>query len=642
MNRIIKIIIVFICLISNETKADSWIDPSWKKMLDDSDIIALITYKSDGEYYASAKINKLYKGKTNLNEDIFISGFSNKYGPIDKVKIGDQYLVFLKLNKPDSDDFKYWEESLKKEPELKNYFEAYKNNRTFYVWSPTSGDLKVEKNSIQYDLTQSSFYKSQKFFPFENFEEFLLAYFNKKNKDKLCLNYIKKLYNNNDDDDLATQILMKLCLLNYQKYDNVFFSFLKNNSISCRYALTKLLGNIKTNQSRDLLFLLLKDEISLIQGEAVRQLKKEPAEIVGPKLLENLNYSSEINYGQNNIMNPVMNTISGGKYEIIISLGELKYKPAIPDLLSLLDTNNEDIFNLVINSLKNIGTNEYIKYLQKHLDNKSENLIYSITNIIEEEKLIECLPNLKNYLTFCDRNSDPSQDYIISTIGELDNNSETKLFLLNDFEKHIKIKDTSYNNNQREWTNSYIRTFTDLKISNAKSLIYKTIFDWCGINEDFAVNKNLFEIKQKLESDFKNNFNIDIIKNQYKLKNVIAFIQNTKEVLNGSIPKVKYLIELKVPFKSNLNVDFNKIIKELNLPNTKISFIYNDNVYHILQEERFYKNNTTPLHEFIKYAIVFPNQLELNLFKNILECNFQDGRYNEELKTSIIEINSKL
>ena len=118
---------------SIQAKADSWVDPSWKEMLDSSEVIALIQYTSNGDFRASAKILNIYKGQLKIGDEIWVSGFSNRYGPIDKMKTGDKYLVFLNLSQPTEKRIEYWNAELLKKPELKEYVEALKTKKAFYV-----------------------------------------------------------------------------------------------------------------------------------------------------------------------------------------------------------------------------------------------------------------------------------------------------------------------------------------------------------------------------------------------------------------------------------------------------------------------------------------------------------------------------
>lgn len=195
MKNLTLIILLTFCHLT--VKADQWTDPSWKKMIAESDAIALVEYVSDGDFRAQAKILKIYKGKIS-SDLIWISGFSNRYGPIDKMKIGDKFIVFLNKNKPSKRNLEYWEEQIKEDNELITYVNALKNNNAYYVWTPTAGDLKVKSKKVQYDLIQTTFYDNQKFYSLKEFEQFLNS-FNSNRKN--FHNYLLSKLNNNLSND---------------------------------------------------------------------------------------------------------------------------------------------------------------------------------------------------------------------------------------------------------------------------------------------------------------------------------------------------------------------------------------------------------------------------------------------------------
>jgi hypothetical protein len=453
-----KIVLTIFCLtFAVQANADSWLDPTWKRMLDSSDVVALIQYTSKGDFRASAKILTVYKGQLKAGNEIYISGFSNRYGPIDKMSKGDKYIVFLQFNQPNEKRIAYWNEELKKQPELKEYVDAYKNNKAYYVWSPTSGDLKLKGKKVQYDLIQTSFYDKQNYYSFSEFESFLIAYYNKSKATDFCNRLVSNI-KPATESSLNSQYLMMLFLLDHNQFDDIFESYVKVDNPSSRYALAQLMGNCKSKESRDILIALLDDNHSIVQGEVVRQMKNEPAEMVAPILLKHLNTSNGANFGPSNIMDPVMNSIDGGKVEIIKTLGELKYKTAIPDLLLLLDTDNDYLFQLVIKALKNMGSKDYIPYINKHLDNKTHNLIFDISMMIAQDSLAECLPSFKNFISTCNRNRHPNYEYAISTccgIGHF-KDSATVAFLLSDYNYFFTYKDTLESSNQKHWTQKYI------------------------------------------------------------------------------------------------------------------------------------------------------------------------------------------
>jgi hypothetical protein len=646
MTRYTKILLTIICLtFTVQTKADSWIDPTWKRMLDSSDVIALIQYSSNGDFRASAKISKIYKGQLKSGDEIYISGFSNRYGPIDKMKKGNKYLVFLNFNEPTAERLEYWNEELVKKPELKDFVEAYKNNRAYYVWSPTSGDLKIKGKTVQYDLIQTSFYRKQNFYSLTEFEAFLRAYQEKETAFDFSKTILEKI-KSESEDDLVTQYLMELYFLGYNKYDDIFESYVKVNNPSSKYALAQLMGNIKSIESRNILIALLDDKHSIVQGEVVRQLKNEPAGIVAPLLLNHLKTSSSVNFGPSNIMDPVMNRIDGGKVEIIKTLGELKYKPAIPDLLLLLDTDNDVLFELVIEALKNMGSKDYIPYINKHLDNKTHDLIFEISMMIAKDSLVECLPSFKNFISTCNRNHHPNYEYAISTccgIGHF-KDSATVAFLLSDYKHFFTYQDTLKSSEQKDWTIEYIETFTNLKTKEARPLIYKSIYDWFGLNEDFGINPKLFAAKKQLEDSIKTVFANSLEKKGYKLNYCIAFIENTAKIEKGDKPIAKYLIEVTIPSTEKGNEHQEIISKELKLNKESIYLRYENGWYHIEKQDRFDKSiSSTPIYKFLSYAKAIPNPADLAFLRGLLDNNFvTDYYYRKKVSEAIDEIKTSL
>jgi hypothetical protein len=187
-------------------------------MLDSSDVVALIEYKSNGDFRATAKIVKIYKGHLNIGDEIWVSGFSNRYGPIDKVHYGEKYLVFLNLNEPTERRLEYWNEELKEKPELQGFVDAFKNRKAYYVWSPTSGDLKIKGKKIQYDLIQTTFYKNEKYFSLSQFEDFLKNYYQSSNRDNFCYSLFNRISPANEKNN-KSQYLMMLNLMGFNHYE---------------------------------------------------------------------------------------------------------------------------------------------------------------------------------------------------------------------------------------------------------------------------------------------------------------------------------------------------------------------------------------------------------------------------------------
>lgn len=503
MTRRIPIILTLICLtFSIQSKADSWVDPSWKEMLDSSNVIALIQYTSNGDFRASAKILNIYKGQLKIGDEIWVSGFSNRYGPIDKMSKGDKYLVFLNLSEPSKERIEYWNKALLKNPEFKEYVEALKNKKAFYVWSPTSGDLKVKGKKVQYDLIQTTFYKKQKFYSLTDFESFLYAQNNILQRNKLIKELLSKI-KPVSESDASSQNLMKLYLLGYRGYDDVFDKYSKIKNPSTKFALALLMGNINNEQSKQVLLTLLKDKHSLVQGEAVRQLSKNASNEVGAVLLQQLKDANPYNSGSNNIMNPVMNRIDGGKSQIIKALGEIGYKPAIPELLTLLETKDDDEFTLIVETLRKLETREYAAYINKHLENLEDKMLSGLCFIISDDSLTECIPSLMNYIKKHDRTVWPTKEISISKYFGLAHfkTDTVKQFLYSDFIELMKMPNTNRESidTKKQWVNQYMISFIELGIDKPKENLYDYMYDYYGFNSNFKTNPKYFQRKSEIE-----------------------------------------------------------------------------------------------------------------------------------------------
>lgn len=636
---------IFLFSVSLQVKADSWIDPTWKRMLDSSDLIALVEYRSDGDFRAKARIDCIYKGQLDIGDEIWISGYSNRYGPIDKMKTGNKYLVFLNLNEPTERSLEYWNEEVDKNSKLKTYVEALKTHKAYHVWSPTSGDLKIKGDSVQYDLIQSSYYHKQSFYPLKDFESFLSAYIGKKDIEIYQQKLISEIKTVNESDE-KSQSLMQLYFLGYNSFHDEFNKYAIIKNPSTKYALAHLMGNIKNEKSRNVLITLLDDENSMVQGESVRQIKVESPEIVAPILLSKLKSSSGGNFGPSNLMDPVMNTLDGGKIEIIKTLGELKYEPAIPNLLSLLETTDDYLFELVIKALKEIGSKEYIPYINKHLDNKTHDLIFEISMMIAKDSLVECLPSFKNFITSCNRNRYPNYEYTISTccgIGKF-KDSTIENFLLTDLEHFFTYKDTLESSKQKYWIQKYFETFTELGTIEARPLLFKSIYDWFGINQDFGTYPQLFEIKKQAEDSLRVLFNNLLVDRKYELNYCIAYLSNTSDIILGEKPEIDYLIEVSIPTTENGENHKEIIVNELALNKDRVYIRYSNGSYHYEKQDRFDNSlSSTPLIKYLSYAKSIPTREDVDFLKAIIDNNFiTDEYYKKKVKKTIMEIQVEL
>lgn len=265
----LNIIYIILLLFVYEAEAYSWRNISWKEMIDSSDVIVLVEYTKKGTFGAKAKPLKVYKGNINTNE-IWISCFELEFEPLDKMKPGDQYIVFANLLKYESESAEYWNGRIKDNPKLKEFVEAMKLRHTYLVRTPICCNVKVEGNQVQYDLMNSSFNKEQSLYPLKEFEDFLNATkltensdFHQQNIDKIKVNI---------EDTKVAQYLMMLYLTSFNKYDPIFNDLAKASNFETCLALAKLLGEIKGKESEKILVELIEHEEFWVRDEAFDQL----------------------------------------------------------------------------------------------------------------------------------------------------------------------------------------------------------------------------------------------------------------------------------------------------------------------------------------------------------------------------------
>lgn len=647
---ILTILLLF--LSTSKVKVDSWTDPVWGKMIDSSDVIALIQYTSNGDFRATAKPLTIYKGQLNSDE-IWISGFSNRYGPIDTMSSGDKYIVFLTYHKPTDSSLEYWKEQTKEEPELTAYYEALKKGNAYYVRTPTSGDLKVKGEKVQYDLLQTSYNDKQSFYPLAEFETFLKAT-TKTNRLKFHKQILKKVKSNAANENSA-QYLMMLYLTSFQSFDPIFQTIADLQKPEPCYALAQLIGQIEGEKSRDILVQLLNNKNSIVQGEVVRQLSNQDPQFIGPILLAHLDSAGEGGIYPSNLMDPVMNRIDGGKIEIIKTLGELKYKPAAKALLPLLETEEGHIFELVVNVLIQLGNKEFVPYINDHLKKRTKPLIYEICQIITDNNLQECKPALMEFISNHNRNDHPSSEYSISTNMGLAyfDDQETRDFLMKDFENLLTNNDTIESRKLKDWIQIYIETFQNLQSTKARPLIYNSLFKWFGYNYDFALHPELFQIKRDIEDSI-NQKALPILKD-FDVNEVqsIIFINNTEDFGDKFTPSYEQIvlirlepIEMKPDEKDEIwrklkNVK-EKLSKKLNIPMGQISSRSGTYVSNL--DDRFDVNiGFSPMNKFYNYAKELPNELDLLFLKTLAQNGFAKKDFDKrQLDKAIKEIEEKL
>ena len=621
--------------------ADSWRDPSWQEMLKESDAVALIEYTSNGKFRAKAIVLKVYKGSLKPNDEIWVTNFSNRYGPIDQMSKGDRYLVFVGQIKYRKKDEEYWQNRIKKDASRKPYVEAVKKGRVYYVQTPTSGDLKVKGNKVQYDLIQTSYYSKQAYYSLPEFERFLKNVFQKKPR-KSFLKYLKKKSKSLKNSYQLVQYLMMLKLVGYSTYEAFYEKLINDEQIGVRYALAQLLGVQKSDKHRDLLVKLLADKNAIVQGEVVRQLAVYPANFVGPILLKRLGSSGDGGIYPQNIMDPVRNEIDGGKVQIIKTLGEIKYKPAGKKLLPLLETKNECFFKLVYNTLRQMEVKDYIPYFNKMLISGEKKVAIEICKIIADDSITVCIPAVMQFIKRPNRYENGSSYYSISPyfgVGKFDSDTLRK-FWYQDFLEVMRTKDTANSDSrrQKDWLKEYLEIFEAKKIlltKDDKKKLYNVLFDFYGLSNDFKTHPELF-IYKKQKEDSLAKVVAEILKDENLLgTRAQAFVKLDK---SGKPFLANYKVEYRLRRKINYEKDEDiltsgkewKVLKKINQKliakgiALKHILANINNVGHLFEAGSIEEFDVYWYEHFFDYILLFPDKGDLSFMQGLQKHYFTD------------------
>lgn len=633
--KILFTILIWVFL-SVLAKSDSWEDPDWNEMIDSSDAIALIEYINDGDFLVQAKVLKLYRGQLN-SDTIWISGFSNRYGPIDKMSPGDKYIVFLNFNSPTENSIEYWGKLIIEKPEYSDYFEDMKKGKAYYVPSPTSGDLRVKDSLVQYDLNRTTYYREQPFYPIEEFEKFLYAN-SEKNKEDFYSQTLKKIESNTAN---RSQHLMMLYLTHFDSFDSIFNQIVDENNPEECYALARLLGQVKEEKALEVLVKLLDNQNSIVQGEAVRQLSNQDPEFIGPILLARLSTAVDGGIYPTNIMDPVMNEMGGGKIEIMRALGKLDYKPATPILLEMLRDDDDDLFSITIRVLKDLdveGT-KLAPYLNYHLEKLNGSILLNICFLIRDYSLKECLPSLMYYIKEHDKAKHPSREISLSTLVELADLDRERIekFIIDDFNSIDELESGWVIDNRMDWFDAYMSAFMELQIDDTKELAYNFMYHYYGFDYRFRANKEIFDKKKHMEDSLKSKISTIIDLDRFKSFRIIAFLNKTDESILDD-----YSIELYVENSDITNYlftdEFNDIYNSLELNGITKGHVRIRNQSNIRSDGAKELKSLDYMTQFLSYLISFPEKEDIIFIKNLVKYYDFNNKSEERLLNRIKKI----
>lgn len=638
---------ILACLISlvfssTSLMADTWTDPSFKEMMERSDLIGVFRVVEGGSFKARLVPVSIYKGR--VAGEIWIGGFSNKYGPIDTLEVGHSYLLFI--NKVKRYKSRYGsssnagDQSIAQASYEASVFVRSQQNG-YFVPTPTAGEYRVVNDKVFIDLAEVN--EDVEGFPLEDVKRMIEYRFKSKSNGFIerCKAEIKKQLTNSHVY-LLTNYLAALDLTASPSYDDVFQQVARDTVWQTRFTLARLLGNIKGIQSRDLLVILVRDSMGVVQGEAIRQLaKRESASFLGPLLVSQLD-SASVQGLYPSLMSAVRNEREGGKTQIIQTLATLNYKPAIPYLLAVLDTEDEYVFQQTLDALIELGSTAFIKPLNKKLGHPELDAftLFQLTRVIEEKMLTQCKEGLFAQLVRHDRNNSHDKTIALSTLvtlAERDPSIESEI--LKDFQYFFTYYDTLQSRNQEEWLKAYIDACARLKSETARPLVYQALYEWSGLSPTTFTSVDAFNKKLVKEDSIRNAFTTKLGGDGFKMNSVIYFA-------SAQSPRERFMVSVILPDgNASFNFEKRKVLADIIEIDEENIFLKASESHCWLDcQDRFDENGSSnPIGMFIKYAEACPNETDLKFLKSLMVSSQWEAKYfDRELSRAIERIAKRL
>lgn len=630
---------LMICLIHlldiGSVRADSWIDPSWRQMLDSSDVVALIQYSSRGKFRAEANVVEVYHGAITTGARIWVSGFSNRYGPIDEVHVGDRFVVFLSLNTYRPNDSDYYENRIKQGELEREFVDAIMSNRAYWVASPTSGDLRVKGSKVQYDLLQTTFYSKQPFRSLRVLERFLAAFYHGEWKGALVSTLRSELKEGRPEQEHA-QALIMLELMRECRIDPSYERFIHAEVPDVRYALAKLAGCSVDPFREQILLALLRDPHSIVQGEAVRQIRSLPAEVVGPALLAQLPTANPASFGPSDITDPVMNRVNGGQEQIIETLGDIGYEPAIDALVALLWDGDSDTFELVAGALRKMKSYAHVPYMRQYLRSGNTLNVFNICMEIVRDSLVECIPDLMHFIHTHDRTAHPDKAVAVTTccgLGHFRSDTITA-FMRYDFQYLLdSVPSQAYEpiDNKSDWVEEYVSTFIQQGDSSIRRGLYDFMYDYYAFDYRFYSDTMLFVLKKHLQDSIG-----DLVRSTFtdaEVKDVQVVVYLSQD--NGHPRMIDHTVIVEVATMDQLST-MDELFEAHGFDSARLWPRFEGNS-HFYAERRPEDFNSTLMRVFAKFVSAFPTSRDAAVFRALRNENFARNDWQRDRLNTIIE-----
>lgn len=628
----------FIFLTSSKIKADTWTDPTMTEMINQSDVIGVFRVVAGGPFKAYLVPLKLFKGT--VSGKVWLTGYSNKYGPITVLRPGETYFLFI--NKYENHKSRFHSSSnFGRRFVTRKIYNAYdfvsEKKNGYLVPTPTSGLYRIKHKQIYIDVTQVN-YKPEGI-SLKDFQSMITNSLSGKADDaydnRLAAQIEKGL--NTKNKYLAANYIAMLQYSGNKKFLTVLNNASNNPAWEVRVSLAAALGPIEDPRARDLLVKLVADTSGVVQGEAIRQLaKRESASFLGPILINQLSTASESGEYPS-LMDPRRNSRESGLHEIITTLGVLKYTPAIPELLRMLDACDDYSFIQIVNCLIDLGSTDYIESFCKRLSkvNISQYHLNWFMWIVENQNLDDCTPALITYLENANKTDNEDESTMLSTLAKMAAKSQdTSIvnFIIADFNKFLNYYDTLRSSVQHQWLKTYISACATLQVSESRDVVYHALYEWSGYDVRSFDSEMAFDRKRKNEDSVRSVFHSVLGSKGYHLDDVIYFLP-----MEDRLPS--FIIKVDVPTLNKSAEERKMVADALKIPEHDVFIVSKSGTCWLDCQYRFDRKYYSLIRTLIDYAKSLPHKQDLQFLKALQDARAEEAEYfREEISEAIKSI----
>jgi hypothetical protein len=616
--------------------ADSWDDPSVKEMFETSEVIGVFRVVEAGSFKARLIAVKVYKGK--VDADIWLGGFSNKYGPIDSMAIGESYLLFINRVARHRNSFRSLSNSGNQTiaaaaAEAASFVYSQKNG--YYVPTPTSGEYRVIEDKVVFDLAGVN--NEIAAFPLQDIAG-IVAHQSGRPTAKFIEHCKREIRKGKVSGNIyhLTNYLSVLNLISYRSFDPIFKQLASHTAWETRFTLSTLLGNVRGNDARDLLVAMLADTTGVVQGEVVRQLaKRESSSFLGPLLVKQVASASKDGLYPS-LMSGVRNEFESGMVEIISTLANLKYKPAIPQLLSLLKTDDEYLFEETIDALIKLESKEYPAVLNDRLRDTalSPEIFFDIGRVIEIHRLTQCKEGLIAQLVN-HKGTDDTRRLALTILVEVSGDDPTiEPKVLEHFNNFFTYYDTLDSRVQQEWLEAYLIACQTLKSEAARPLVYRALYDWNGLHPKVFNSVDVFTKFRNTQDSLRTAFSKVLSQEGCSVTEVIAC---------GATGD-SYYVAVEMTDDSITIERHTSMAKMLRIKEGQLFLKAAAGWCWLDCQQRFDKETSdSPINNFVKYAQACPNEADLQFLKALMASDRWEAQYfHDQLSTAVATIEVSL